>query len=466
VNKNVRKEETVPDTTQTPATRDYARLGFVANPFASPKGSGGDDPYWMRLVTRAASNRLLAATLRARRRSCPVLVTMADEVPEYYYRVSQNDFLARTASDADLGIVALNTPLEMMRLGRIRGTLAEVAEMVVAVDFPATVGAWFASALTAPGPDLPERALLAEEKLDDAAAAFAADASGAVRRYLGLPSDTLTDAEVDTVVHEAYLRQVGLQVDLDKVQEGSDQPGADMASMMASPSAELPEGEVERDADTDMREYLLALVRTRLSAVIARALAGYASYGESLAAQEMKVTKAPRKTLAALLKMMSSRWETVAIMYDGFESWSRLDQPTKVNVLSSLMELRWIIGESGVMVVGVVSGRTPEIEEQFAAGEHVDWTMPELVPMYGGDVVLDPVRVQDWLDAASTEGSARLRFDSAVLAPLVAASENDILVFCAMAHTAFEDAAARGADALDDTAVAAGLATRMMEAAL
>ena len=97
------------DTIPVPVSGDYDRLGYVANPFATVDGSGSE-PYWMRLVARAAANRLLAATLRARLAKKPVLVTLLEDVPEYYYRVAQNDFLRRMSDDPSLDMMALNIP--------------------------------------------------------------------------------------------------------------------------------------------------------------------------------------------------------------------------------------------------------------------------------------------------------------------------------------------------------------------
>jgi hypothetical protein len=443
----------VSDTTATLGTTDYARLGLVANPFP-PVDPSGADPLWMRLVTRAAANRLLSATLRARLRSVPVLVTMVDEIPEYYYRVAQNDFLAR-AAEPSLGIMALSIPLEMMKLGRIRATLAELAELVAAVDLPLTLAAWFDAQLHTPETGLPQYDLVTAEELAQAARAFADDPHGAIDRYLEVSSEPVSIAELDAVVHEAYLRQVAQQVDPDKAEESSDAPESADGRVSGVPDGAGAES--GRDSDSLVRDYLFALARTRLSPVLSRALEGFGAYGESLTAQELKVTKAPRKTLAAVLRLMNARWDNITIIYDNFDAWPLLDQQTKMDVLASLTELRWIIAEAGVMVVAVFKGRTIELEEQFAAAEQVDWSMPELTPLYGGVTGFNAVWVQSWLDAASVEGPSRFRADGPEFAPLVAASDNDLVTFSVMAEAAFRDAAERSVDHLDPEAVASGI---------
>lgn len=452
------------DTKPVPVTADYSRLGYVANPFAT-EDTSGSEPYWMRLVTRAAANKLLAATSRARKASRPVLLNMVEDIPEYYYRVAQNDFLRRMSDDPSLDMMALNISLDIMRLGRIRGTLAELAELVVAVDFPATLAAWFTRELETPDAGMPESSLVTADELSAAREEFVADPEAAVTRYLGLRSEPVPVSEMDAVTHEAYLRQIGQEIEVEKDQEGLESvPG--LVEHIPNDAVAEDEAEVveeEPDPDAGMREYLLALVRTRLSPVIARALAGYGPYGESLAAQELKITKAPRKTLSAVLRLMNARWGTVTVIYDNFGVWSILDQQTKMDVLTSLTELRWIVGESGVMVVAVVKGTTPELEEQFAAAEQVDWSLPELTALYNGDTSLDLATAQAWLDSAAIDGPSRLRADGPELASLVAAAGDDIRDFAVMAEAAFSDAAGRGLDTIDAAAVETGLASRKSE---
>jgi hypothetical protein len=128
-----------------------------------------------------------------------------------------------------------------------------------------------------------------------------------------------------------------------------------------------------------------------------------------------------------------------------------------LSVLAALTELRWIIGETGVMGVSVCKGTAPEAEEQFAAGVQVDWSMPELASMSRGDVTFDAAAVQSWLDAAALSGESAIKADGAQLAPLVGACDNDVQRFALMAEVAFRDAAERGACTLDDAAIAAGM---------
>ncbi len=468
----------MPDTTPARSTADYAGLGYVGNPFP-PIAEAATEPHWMRLVTNAASNGLLSGVLRAGsgERSRPVVVSMAAEVPEYYYRASQNAFLSRTASEPSLGMMALNIPLDMMRLGSIRGTLAEVAELVAAVTLDNTVGAYFATALRRPDIGVAEYAAVGPERAEEVRLEFALEPEVAMERYLGSRAGVVVDGpsvDEDEALHQTYLRQSVLDVNPDQAQEaGLDEdpdagagegrvPDAGEPSDPTGAEGATPIGQLVASDDA-VRAYLLAYVGADLSPVIARALQAYERWGQSIVAQELKVTKAPRKTLAAIMRLMSYRWPHVVVLYDRFDAWPLLEQQAKMDVLAALTELRWIIGEHGIMGVAVVDGQTVEIEEQFAAGERIDWSMPELTPLYEGDLRFDAGRIQRWLDAAAVSGVSDIRADGPELAPLVAACDGDIQHFSLMAEAAFREAAERGSTVLDAAAVAAGLASVTIE---
>lgn len=454
----------MPDMTPDAAGPDYRPLGFVANPFP-PIDEESTDPLWLRGVAHAASNRLFAAVERssAPDGGRPVLARFVEEVPEYYHRVAENDFLRRSSAEPRLDMMALNIPLDMMRLGRIRGTLTELAELVAAADLPATVGAYFAATLGDQGAADIAGADVTADEVATAAALFASDPHAAVARYLGARpglATVRTLRDEDEALHDAYLRSVGQDPDPAADVEGEEETPAEEAALAdaQAEAPEEPEAAPKRDADFAMRAYLIHRLRTGLSPVIARAIAAYESWGDGIVAQELKVTKAPRKTLAALLEFMSHRWSRTVVIYDGFDAWPLIETKTRAEILAALTELRWIIGEHGVMVVAVVAGKTPEIEEQFAAAEQVDWTMPEVARLYG-DTTFDATIVQHWLDAASLAGASTLAADGPELAPLVAAAEGDLLRFVLAAEVAFGDAAARGASSMDAAAVAAGIAS-------
>lgn len=446
----------MPDTTPVPVTPDYAGLGYVANPFP-PIEESSTNPHWMRLVTHAASNALLSGVLRAgsSERSRPVVVTMSEDVPDYYHRVAQNVFLNRTAHDPDLSLIALNVPLDMMRLGTIRGTLAEVAELVAAVGLSFTVGAYFEHVLRTPDTGLPEYDAVGPDLTADALDAFEKEPEAAMERFFGsraVVARTAPTIEEDDALHEVYLRQVALDQNPEEAQEAGGEESA-------PDDGDGPAPDPGASADDVVRAYLLALLRSDLSPVVARALEAHAMWGQSIVAQELKVTKAPRKTLTALLRLMSCRWKHIVVLYDRFDAWPMMEQPARMDVLAALTELRWIIGPYGVMGVVVAKDRMVEIEEQFAAGEQVEWSMPELAPLYAGEFGFNTDRVQRWLDSAAITGASAVRADGPELAPLVEACDDDIQTFALMAEVAFRNAAGRGSAIIDGEAVDAGLAS-------
>jgi hypothetical protein len=464
------KEDAVSDTISTPAVCDYEGLGYVANPFP-PIDESATEPLWMRLAVHAAANAMLSGVMRASDRDPPgtIAVLISDEIPDQYNRGAQNDFLKRTAHDEALSMMALNVPLEMMRLGRIRGTLAEVAELAAAVDLSVTLGAYFVDALATPDTSLKEWAATSPEAVARAAEAFTDDPRTAVERFFGAPASSASMPSMDQeddALREVYVRQVALDADPDIDSEAVETDPAPVETDAAE-AAEPTDAEQGADssdtavvhADDAVRDYLLALVRADLSPVIARALAAYRAWGDTIIAQELKVTKAPRKTLAAILRLMSYRWKRIVVLYDRFDAWPMLEQRSRMDVLAALTELRWIVGEHGVMGVVVTKGRSIEVEEQFAGGERIEWSMPELGSLYNGEFAFDPEKVQRWLDAAALSGVSAVKADGPELADLVAACGDDIRYFALMAEAAFRNAAERGSALLDRESVAAALAS-------
>ena len=176
----------------------------------------------------------------------------------------------------------------------------------------------------------------------------------------------------------------------------------------------------------------------------------------------MKVTKAPRKTLAAILRLMNARWGTITVIYDSFGSWPILDRQTKMDILSSMTELRWIIADTGVMVVAALKGEALELEEQFAGAEQVDWSMPGADPsVWRRDdprPCARPVLARRGVDRRTlTDARRRPRARGSRRC----GGRRHRAPFSAMAEVAFGDAATRGVDAvMDDAAIAAALPRR------
>jgi len=445
----------------------YLSLGLVSNPF--PKiVENAYNPFWQRVLTHAVSNRLLSGVVRARANAKPVFITMTEEFPDVYLRGALNEFLAETAADRGLSMMTINATLDIMRLGSIRGTLAEVCERIAASQLDLTTGLYLADVLQNADRTLPEAAALSGSQIDEAAAAFLADPGPAMRRYLGFrATDTLPTREEEfDALHMTYMKGAGLEHDPVEDEDAmpvSEEPEGNFA---APPQHSVADSQAEEEVvhpDDLVRDYLLALVSTDLSPVVARALSGYRVFGENMFAQEMKVTKAPRKTLKAALRLMSYRWKNVVFLWETFDAWPMMEHQTHLDILAALNELRWLFGEYGVMGVAPMKGVAPEVEEAFAGAEQVDWTIPGFNAIYEQDYSWNPELVQSWIDSASIALPSVYRVDGPELAPIVAASEGDVMRFALIAEVAFRDAAARGAASLDSAAIDAAVASVNIE---
>lgn len=442
---------------RTPDPSEYQRLGFCNNPFP-PIDESATSPLWTRVLTHAATNRLMSAVMRASSGSRPVKITSPEEMPDYYHRVALNAFLGASGRDEALSMLALNVPLEIMKLGTIRGVIAEFAERVAAMDLPLTVGLYLRDRLSDPDLTLPEAAALVDGQLDEARDAFLADPAAAMYRFLGRrTTDAVPSREEQfDALHMTYLRGVGLDPSPieDEIGDGiADELDSDVG---VDAVADTTPAEVVSPDDA-MRDYLLAIIHTDLSPVVARALAGYREFGEAMVAQELKITKAPRKTMRAILRLLSYRWDHIVLLWETFDAWPLMEQQTKLDVMAALNELRWMIGEYGVMGVNMVPGLAPEIEEMFAGAEQVDWSLPGFTELYAGDMSWNQELVQSWIDSASVLQPSAVRVDGALLAPMVAAAESDVMRFALMAEAAFRDAVLRCAVELDEAAVRAGI---------
>lgn len=454
------------------ALTDYRPLGYVSNPFAAVPTDG--EQHWVVQAALAATNRLLVATGRAAtaEHSRPIWIAMAPGIPVYYFRLAENGFLRQTALDTTLNVLSLNIPLEMMRLGRIRGTLAEVAELLAAVEFDKTLAAYVASILQDPDTALPEYALLGELDLTALTEYFTTAPTAAVAEHFGdLEAIRKPDAEAEVVLYETYMRSVSLDAEPSEDQDSAEDDGSTARPLeelegvvVAAASEEAPQGQ-DRGMDepavaapSPVREYVIAHMREHLSPVIARATNAYVSDGFTAVAQELKVTKAPKKTLSALIRFAANRFSKVVVVYDQFDPWVVMDDATKSAMVAALTELRWAFGPAGVMGLMVPDGLAPELEEQFASAERISWVFSEVAAFYEKTVPFDAAIVQEWLDGAALSGESPLRADGPELARIAEASAADVMRFVELGRYAFESAAVRGASSVEAEDVEAALA--------
>lgn len=425
----------------------YRPLGLIANPFVSPPR---ESTLGVALEVAAASNSLLAAIADAAATEAPkpIVVMKSNDIPSSYSLRAIGDVEAALIRDNRLNVVHAYIQLYMLRKGRVRSTLGTVAERIAFRSFEQTLAAYLETVLEAPDDQLASYQVLGAEALATFAEAFRADPVAVTIEYFGEP-------EIEKrpeLAQVADIRLSGLDADVEESEDVvevdttiGDAPGTGIGL------PEADEAELQRKAVAD---YLIEYTSMHLSKVIARGLRVYRERGLAAMSSEWKVTKAPRKTLAALARFASFRFKRLAIIYDGFENWLQIAPELRRTIVLTLSEVRWMLDTTAVFVLLLEDGVAPEVEEQFSAGPHIRWDFPSLAHLQKNRDGFDPLIVSAWIEAARV-GDGAMSLDDPVLAALAQECDGSLNVFVTRAAAAIEDAAQRGVSALDDAALAA-----------
>jgi hypothetical protein len=227
------------------------------------------------------------------------------------------------------------------------------------------------------------------------------------------------------------------------------EPEAEHAALEGEPADEqgkpdplVAEGLPRAD---DLVEYVLAYTRGHLSPVVARGLQAYRVQGASAMAQELKVTKAPKKTIAALARLASYRYRKTVLLYDRFDNWNDMPDDNKPAIIGSMTELRFVLATQGVIALLVVQDQAPELAEQFGGATRIVQDFGTLPAMEQRPPALSVDVVREWVAAASVDqGSPAI--PDAVLSTLLERANGDVEVFAAAASAAVQDSARRGLD--------------------
>lgn len=436
----------------------YASLGLIANPFAVAGRS--EDP-GIQCEIASEGNRLVRAILELSRQDSPkpLWVRKAD-LPAYYANAAMAHAESSLAIDDSLNVLYAYVQLYTMRIGVTRSALNLVAERLSFRSFDRTLAAYLEGVLAAPDPALTSYQVMAPERLDAFAAQFREDPLAATRACFGMP-----EYERQPELKDAIDFRQG-QMDGEVVDENDETAEVDESLGEAPGTAQTILAERERDAeDTEdlgpVRDYLIEYTRAHLSSVIARALRVYHDRGLVAMAAEFKVTKAPRKTLGAVVKLARSRFANVAILFDEFRQWRDIDADLRSKMIAAFSELRWKLDRDAFPVFLVEDGVAPELEETFSTGTTLDWTFAGLDELQQQPDAIDSEVVRRWIAAASDPFAARgLDIDDPVLSRLVEAAEGSLSAFLAMAFVAVEDAAQRGSTSLDEASYETGAAAK------
>ncbi|MEI8081413.1 MAG: hypothetical protein WCI74_06155 [Actinomycetes bacterium] len=219
------------------------------------------------------------------------------------------------------------------------------------------------------------------------------------------------------------------------------------------------------DANQAIADYIIEYAKVHLSPVVSRAIRVYRERGMQSLAIEFTITKAPRKTLAAVLKFARARFDKIALFYDGFDGWISVPDETRKQVVATLADLRWALESDAVLVLMLEQGEVSELEEQFSGGNHLRWDFPGVVAIQESPDGLDADMVDRWFVSAALPGATPFTVREGAMASLFEAADGSLQRFSKKASTAIEDAAERGLDAIDDDALQAGLSAEWEEAA-
>ncbi len=443
--------------------------GLAVNPFRAAR-EYHDEAVGLEIVTHAAAAKVLTTARRSVDSGSyrPIWVDKGELVSDTYLIIALAEMLALGGPRGPLDLLFSYTPLPSMKTGRVRAALNGVAERLSGSSWPRTLGRCAAQALAQPDESLPEYAALRAGDLEAVSTRFAEDPEGACTDVFGpYLLDRTGSEDLEMLMRESSARMNALEKDPDAASEtdaveaenitlddlvtgAAPMPLEDETGL--APIEAAPEEEKQRTYEDDVADYVVAYLREHLSPVLARAVAAYRQQGANAATQELKVTKAPRKTLAALGRFAKYGHSAVVLVFDQFGEWHRISQDMRLEITSSLMEMRWALEGSGVVIVMSAPGITPELEEQFAVADHLDWDMPELDGLTGDDPPVEGIPLQAWIDAC-TVCEPTVSADDPVFEIIRDRAQGSLKRFADIAAVACDDAMRRGSDHLDAAAI-------------
>lgn len=441
-------------------TARYAPLGLISNPFFG-SGRVGGSPEGREVTSQ--SNALLQALMVAttEQKSRPIWVTKSDDIPDAYHSSAESRLEAVLAQDDDLSILHAYIPLFAMKSGAVRSTLGLLGERLIFRQFDRTLALYVERILAEPDESLASYKMLGPEALEAFRVEFDDDPLAAIHATLGTPERE----RQPQLAEVADMRQLEFDGDVDEApstvevdETVGDAPGT--VALMANRLSEHSDSDHVAVAD-----YLIEYTREHLSPVIGRALRVYQDRGLTATVAELKVTKAPRKTLAAVARLASVRYRKIAIIYDGFANWLNINADLRSKITGLLSEIRWALADDAVLVFLAEKNRAPELEEPFGSGTRLEWDFPGLIAMEKQrGAVLEPV-ISGWLANAARPGTEPMTAQSPGVAAAIEAAEGSLQRFVALAATAVELAADEAAAELTPAHVAAAVEELDSEAA-
>jgi hypothetical protein len=423
----------------------YESLGMLANPFVSNIGSEEAVDYEI----GAAGNQFLGAILERSRQEAPKPVFVhKPDLSHYFSLTAIGQAEQSLATDDSLNVLYAYVQLFMMKVGMVRATLNVLAERLVFRDFDTTLGCYLAKVLAEPDESLASYGVLGPERLQAFAARFEQDRAAAVAEVFGA-EELERRPELAQVGDVRHLNMDASNVEPEEIEEidstVGDAPGTPVL---------LAEAAEHVDEDTvALLDYFIEYTREHLSPVLARGLRVYRDRGLVAFSEELKVTKAPRKTIVKLIEFASVRFSKVVLIFDAFENWREIDSDLRSQLIGAYSELRWKTAGGAFIVFMVQPGEAPELEETFGGSDVIAWDFPGVVALQDNPGVILPEVINGWLAAATRLGATPITIDDPVLTTLVQEADGSMFRFIATAAVAIDSAADRGVAALDDRAL-------------
>ena len=387
------------------ASSAYRRLGLIGNPFrASVSDDALEDP--AQVACHAETMRLLAAldSEAANERSRPIWVSKSEDIPDFYTRIPLAETLTVVSANDDLDLLAAYVPFFMMRHGRIRCALEMLAEKLALTGFGLTLAAYSRQALSDPDQELLEVSGLSREEAYALAERFAQSPAETSAEIFGEDLSVREEGPgVEEIVSGGAKRMSALESDPEADGEGQDDtPVGEQGQVELDGAAPGPAPQEEERPPHLV--YLLAHVRTHVSPVMARGIVAYIDGGAYALSQELKITRGPRKTLAALARFATYRFRKVVIIYDQFDSWYVVPEDLRIRIAGALAEIRMLLSTTGILVFLAGDLELTEIREQFMGAREVPWTMAPLLEEVTPDSHIPPGLVSFALSATSVTG--------------------------------------------------------------
>lgn len=425
---------------------DYKKLGLIGNPFRPPTSREGEH-LGMAVELNSAANQLLAAieSEMASDRPRSLWVEKSDRVASMYHRGAESRAEKVLISDEGMGILPCYVQLFMMHVGRVRATANVLAERIATRQFDQTLAAWIATFIDSPDETLKEWEEVKGEPWDAFVGAFKEDQLAALEDVFG-PCEIERRLIDDPV---ADIREVSLE---EEPEESEDSAEEDTMTAQI-PAASVPEatGDIERvfKPYDPVAGYIKAHAREHLSPVLARGIGAYRERGFGQLAQELKITKAPRRTYQAMIKFARSRFRHIVYMYDGWDNWPAVPADLKTKIITSLTELKLLLGEDGTFIFLVGRDHAPDLEDQFAGGStRVVWEFAGMKWIGDNPNMVNADVAQRWVDLASI-GEPSMSVTDGPLSKVLETANGDLASFCEIAADAVDTAARRGASTVE-----------------